>query len=75
MSCKRCKKDRIASVNGETSDLCSVSYRDKETDGYVPYDIGIGGGDYLEFGYCLECGTLVGDFPINDRTVFEALKS
>jgi hypothetical protein len=29
-----------------------------EYDGYVPTGIGIGGNDYLEFDYCLNCGQI-----------------
>jgi len=31
---------------------------------YVPGDFGIGGGDYIRFDYCLECGKIQGDFPL-----------
>jgi hypothetical protein len=31
--------------------------------GYVPDDMGIGGGDYVEFDYCLQCGQIQGRFP------------
>lgn len=26
--------------------------------GYVPRDLGIGGGDFVRFSVCLECGTM-----------------
>lgn len=29
--------------------------------GYVPYDLGIGGGDYIEFSFCKRCGLIQGD--------------
>jgi hypothetical protein len=31
---------------------------------YVRSDIGIGGGDYVSFQYCGNCGQIVGKFPI-----------
>ena len=70
MNCQKCKSDRVASINGKTSDCCFFCYKGKEQDGYVPSDIGVddGGGDYIEFDYCLECGQIQGDFPIADPT-------
>jgi hypothetical protein len=35
-----------------------------EHDGYVPEDLGIGGGDYVQFSYCLDCGQIQGTFPL-----------
>jgi hypothetical protein len=61
----------VASVNGKTSDLCYVTIQDVEKDGYVPSDMNIGGGDYLEFDYCLDCGQMIGEFPILYPTKLE----
>jgi hypothetical protein len=49
--------------------MCYVQIAGKELMGYVPCDIGIGKGDYLEFDYCLECGQMQGTFPIPDEVV------
>ena len=27
--------------------------------------MGIGGGDYIEFAYCLDCGQIQKDFPVD----------
>lgn len=40
-----------------------VRFGEKEKDGYVPSDMGIGGGDYIEFEWCLDCGQIQGTFP------------
>jgi len=64
MICDKCQSERITSVSGKCSDLCSMEYKGKEHNGYVPYDMGIGGGDYIEFQYCLNCGKIQGTFPI-----------
>lgn len=65
MSCQQCNSERIFSVTGKTSDLCFVGYDDgSEHDGYVPHDIGIGGGDCIQFAYCAECGQIQGQFPV-----------
>jgi hypothetical protein len=37
-----------------------------EHHGYVPRDIGIGGGDYLKMSYCLDCGQIQGEFPLEN---------
>lgn len=59
-----CEHKRTAHVTGKCSDRCFVTAGDQEHDGYVPDDMGIGGGDYLEFGYCLDCGKIQGSFPL-----------
>jgi hypothetical protein len=35
-----------------------------ELDGYVPNDLNIGGGDYIEFDVCLDCGQMQGQYPL-----------
>ena len=72
MVCRNCSSDRILSVNGKTSDLNYIQYKGYEIDGYVPRDLGIGGGDYLKFNYCLDCGQVQGTFPIDEETVLMA---
>ena len=64
MACQRCGSERIAEVGGKTSDLCFVAVGDKEHDGYVPGDMGIGSGDYIDFDFCLDCGQMQGEFPV-----------
>lgn len=67
MSCKRCGSERMASICAESSGLNSGTIEGKKFDGYMPRDIGIGGGDYVDFSYCLNCGQIVGDFPIERK--------
>lgn len=66
MTCQTCNSDRIMLVSGKCSDMCSYSYKGKNEDGYVPSDVGIGGGDYIEIEYCLQCGQIQGKFPVHD---------
>ena len=66
MKCKRCGGKRVANAGGKTSDMASVSLGDKEKQGYVPRDMGIGGGDYIEFSYCLDCGQMQGKWPLKE---------
>jgi len=62
-SCSKCNSHRLASVSGKTSDLNFISFGNQERDGYVPDDMGLGGGDYIEFDYCLDCGFIDGEWP------------
>ena len=67
MKCQTCKSTLLAKVGGKTSDMCFVSYPSgKSHDGYVPGGIGIGGGDYIEFHYCMSCGQIQGKFPVSE---------
>lgn len=73
MNCHNCNSSRIVYVQAKASDLFSVSLDEKCKDGYLPYDLGIGGGDYLEMKYCLNCGQIQGNFPLK-RTELEDLE-
>lgn len=64
MNCQRCNSDRVVNINAKASDLFLVLIGDKEENGYLPKDMGIGGGDYLAMDYCLECGQVQGKFPL-----------
>lgn len=68
MACRHCSSNRVATVSAKCSDMCNVLYPGKKdyTDGYVPKDIGIGAGDYIEFDWCMNCGMIQDDsFPVN----------
>lgn len=67
MPCQRCGKNTILSITGKCSDLFTMVslIHDKEFGPYyVPDNIGIGGGDYIDFEYCTECGQIQGEFPV-----------
>jgi hypothetical protein len=64
MVCQKCSSDHIASVMAKCSDMCSYVFQGKEHVGYVPSEVGIGGGDYVDFEYCLECGQIQWQFPV-----------
>ncbi len=63
MTCFHCGSGRIIDVQSKCDDRCGISLGEIEVNGYVPYDLGIGGGDYVEFKLCLECGQQQGTFP------------
>lgn len=64
MPCDSCNSERILSVTAKCSDLCFVKLEEDEYEGYLPHDIGIGGGDYIEFEMCMKCGKVQGNFPL-----------
>jgi len=74
--CRKCRNNRIATISAKCSDLCNVSIipAKKSHTGYVPDSLGIGGGDYVEFSYCLDCGQMQGDFPISVKDAEEGDK-
>lgn len=44
--------------------MAFASIGEHEHHGYVPGDLGIGGGDDMEFDLCLDCGQLQGTWPM-----------
>lgn len=64
MNCFRCKSSRVANVTAKCDDRCGVNLSTQEHDGYVPEDVGIGGGDYISFHWCLDCGQIQDKFPL-----------
>jgi len=44
----------------------------RQSDGYVPDDMGIGGGDYIRLHICLECGQVQGKFPLGESVAENA---
>lgn len=64
MKCQRCKSERIADVKGKCSNNCLVKFAGFETEGTIPEDLGFGGGDYIRFSVCINCGQMQEEFPI-----------
>jgi hypothetical protein len=67
--CQKCKSKRILSVSAKCADLCWVRYPNgTESRDYVPDIPNIstpeGGGDYVEFDLCLDCGQVQGKWPV-----------
>jgi hypothetical protein len=73
MECQKCGSERLLSVDAKCSDACYTTYGDIEKDGYVPSDIGIGGGDYVEITVCMRCGQLQGEWPKDDETIRDSI--
>lgn len=63
--CQRCQSKRVVSASAKCSDLFHAAMHGRaECDGYVPDDLGVGGGDYVEIHWCLDCGQLQGEWPL-----------
>lgn len=62
--CQACRSSRTAYVLARCSDMCSVDLAGRRRRGYVPRDLGIGGGDDIQFEYCLDDGRIRGAFPL-----------
>ncbi len=63
---EHCNSTRILLVGAKCSDLCGIENQSGpgSHEGYVPGDIGIGGDDYINFEWCLECGKIQDDGPV-----------
>lgn len=68
MSCQSCGSARLLEASAHCSDMFSGSIGGKEISGYVPRDLGIGGGDDMEITLCLDCGQVQGTWPLPRST-------
>jgi hypothetical protein len=64
MNCIRCASRRILTANAHCKDLGYFEINGASHDGYVPDDLGIGGGDGVDILLCLDCGQLQGVWPL-----------
>ncbi len=70
--CRRCQSERIAKMSAYCYDRCSVTVWEKDSSSdYVPRGIFIGGGDYIEFSWCLDCGQIQNKFPLRKTSLEE----
>lgn len=68
MTCN-CGSIRIISVGGKCSDRAWIAYRGKDYNGVVPQCLGVGGGNYLEVEFCVDCGQIQYFKPIPEPTL------
>jgi hypothetical protein len=73
--CQRCSSLRLARILAHCSDMCSVDLAGRHEYGYVPRDLGIGGGDDVQLTYCLDCGQIQGKFPLPPIQMEEARRA
>jgi hypothetical protein len=62
--CQTCCSHRLASIIAKTGEYCVIEISNKRQLGPVPREMNIGGDEYLEFRYCLDCGQVQGIFPV-----------
>jgi hypothetical protein len=67
--CQRCSGSRLGRILARCSDMCIVDIAGRHLHDYVPRDLGIGGGDDVEFDYCFDCGQIQGEFPLPTTTM------
>jgi hypothetical protein len=61
MICQSCGKEMVVGVDAKCADSCCIGDHDPD---YVPENLGIGGGDYINFDLCLGCGQIQGKWPV-----------
>lgn len=64
--CDNCGSESILEISAKCNDMCVLNFRGIEHEGYVPRDLPIGGGDYIEVDICLDCGKAQGIEEIED---------
>lgn len=74
---ERCKCTRIVSVNAKCSDMFDASLSEPnrnrvDIEGYVPRDLNVGGGDYVRFKYCADCGQIQNFTPLASFGLLDA---
>ena len=65
MSCQKCNSGRVVNMCSKSSECNHVEINGNEHNGYVPSDMGIGGSDYINISWCLDCGQIQGDWPVH----------
>ena len=64
MSCQRCGSPRMLIMNSRCCDQFFVKLNGHRHAGMVLDGLGIGGGEYVGFDLCLDCGQVQGKFPV-----------
>lgn len=66
MECQTCHSERLIGISAKCDDRFIADAGDAgQYEGYVPRDLGIGGGDYIAFTYCSLCGQIQGTWPLS----------
>ena len=64
MICQRCESTRILEASAHADDRQAWRIGNKDGDGYLPGDFGIGRGEDMMIAVCLDCGQLQGKWPL-----------
>lgn len=71
MSCQKCKSELVVTVLSHCVDRFHAELKGMEYEGYVPSQLGIGSGDDVEISYCVACGQMQGDWPLEEDVVID----
>ena len=63
----------IIHISGKVSDMFSMSGDGIDYDGYVPSDMGIGGGDYISMSIDTETGQIQNWKPLAKKDITDSL--
>jgi hypothetical protein len=77
MTC-HCGSKRIIKFSGKCGDMCETQFHNTKgqhisSSGYVPSDLNIGSGDYINFKFCADCGRIQNFTAYDDDHIEEAL--
>ncbi len=73
-NCFECNSERIVELHANCPDGCKIYIGDDIFhEGDIPTDMNIGGPDFLAIEFCLSCGILQSNFPV-EETELEASK-
>lgn len=72
MLCIHCGNMRLAHIDAKVTSF-NLRVDSRGIVGDIPSALGIGGGDYLTFAFCLECGRIQSEYPLGQLMVNEIL--
>ena len=73
-NCERCQSERLLNFGAKCSDAFWMQHNGKEYVGYVPDNLNVGGHDYIDMVFCLDCGQIQADFPVPEENVEKAIE-
>jgi len=71
---------KVLSISAKCSDLCCTQYVDEndnvivESDSYVPQNLNLGGGDYVDLDIDIETGQILNWKKLTAKKVIEEIK-
>lgn len=77
-----CGSNREIRIDAKCNDMCAITHVPQNFDedgeaiqrfGYVPRNLGIGGGDYVRLRICLNCSKVINLPKLGDEEILEAI--
>lgn len=78
-----CGSNRELQIDAKCNDMCAITHVPKDyleggeavqKFGYVPRNLGIGGGDYVRLRICLDCQRVINMPVLEDEEVLQAMQ-